>query len=151
MAGSIEALTMQHATVLAELHKASFDEAWGRQDFVELFETPGIFGFATLCDGSASGFILLRAGGEEAEILTLAVEPAHRRRGLAQSLLAASLASVRGRGCAEVFLEVARDNEAALALYRSCGFEQVGIRPKYYRRSLGQAPVDALLLRRGVS
>jgi ribosomal-protein-alanine N-acetyltransferase len=80
-------------------------------------------------------------------VLTLAVEPAHRRRGVARDLLRQALALAAAAGAEEAFLEVAADNPGALALYRAEGFEQAGQRGGYYRRTDGET-VDALVLRR---
>ncbi|MEI6984946.1 MAG: GNAT family N-acetyltransferase [Rhodospirillaceae bacterium] len=80
----------------------------------------------------AAGFILCRAAGDEAEILTLAVLPEKRRRGLGYRLLADGLAGAAARGARTMFLEVAEDNIAALALYAGAGFIPVGRRPGYY-------------------
>ena len=48
------------------------------------------------------------------------------------------------RGAKNLFLEVARDNTAALGLYQSAGFSEIGIRPKYYDG------VDAILMSRAL-
>ena len=79
--------------------------------------------------GRVIGFLLARqiAPGER-EILNLAVAPTERRRGVARKLLEAELASTRGLW----FLEVRESNTAALRLYQSFGFQQVGMRPAYY-------------------
>ena len=79
--------------------------------------------------GRVIGFLLARqiAPGER-EILNLAVAPSERRRGVARKLLEAELASTRGLW----FLEVRESNTAALRLYQSFGFQQVGMRPAYY-------------------
>jgi ribosomal-protein-alanine N-acetyltransferase len=74
------------------------------------------------------------------------VRPAWRRRGIAGALLNRLLAAVSGI-TPIVLLEVAEDNEAAIALYIEAGFARVGRRPAYYRRE-GGARVAALQLRR---
>jgi ribosomal-protein-alanine N-acetyltransferase len=85
------------------------------------------------------GFLLTqRVASDEAEILTLAVDPAERRRGVATALLRALLSSRGGR----IFLEVRRSNECAQRLYRREGFRVCGVRSGYY-----QSPAeDALLM-----
>jgi ribosomal-protein-alanine N-acetyltransferase len=69
---------------------------------------------------------------DEMHLLNLAVHPAHRRRGIARFLLTTALVRARSQGAAVVWLEVRPSNRAALALYHSFGFEEVGIRPGYY-------------------
>lgn len=97
--------------------------------------------------GEPAGLILMRAIAGEAEVLTLAVAPAHRRRGVGRALLEAGLAQAALLGAEAAFLEVAADNPAALNLYRRSGFQEVGRRLGYYARPSGPA-ADALVLRR---
>jgi ribosomal-protein-alanine N-acetyltransferase len=76
--------------------------------------------------------LLARIAADEAEILTLAVVPAVRRRGIAHGLLTAALAEFSRLAIGSVFLEVSVRNTAAAALYASLGFTQVGERAHYY-------------------
>ena len=74
----------------------------------------------------------MRSAGDEAEILTLAVDPACRRLGLSRALLGAATAALRDGGSKRLFLEVAEGNSAARGLYRSLGAVVVGRRLRYY-------------------
>ena len=89
---------------------------------------PGVFG-RIHPDG---GMVLARVAADEADILTLAVAPEAQRRGLGRALLLAALDEAARRGAKSMFLEVSVTNEAASALYLSCGFTQVGRRRGYY-------------------
>jgi [ribosomal protein S18]-alanine N-acetyltransferase len=89
------------------------------------------------------GFILMRTIAGEAEILTLAVLPAARRAGTGRALVEAGLDAARGRGAQRAFLEVSVNNMAALALYRSAGWDAAGHRARYYKDGS-----DALVLSR---
>ncbi|MDZ4062926.1 MAG: GNAT family N-acetyltransferase, partial [Brevundimonas sp.] len=91
------------------------------------------------------GFILIRSVADEAEILTLAVDPGARRQGLGARLVREGAAAAAARGAARLFLEVADDNPAALALYAGAGFTEAGRRPGYYARPDGGRQ-DALIL-----
>ena len=93
------------------------------------------------------GFALGQIAGPEATLLTLAVDPDRRRRGLGRALLRTLEARAAGRGAEEMFLEVAADNDAAQALYAALGYRLAGTRPRYYLRA-GRSPVDTLVLRR---
>jgi len=68
----------------------------------------------------------------EYEVHTIGVDPAYQGQGVGRRLLD-ELLDFAGGGV--VYLEVRTDNEAALALYRSTGFEQIGLRRRYYRVS----------------
>ncbi|HEY4944138.1 MAG TPA: GNAT family N-acetyltransferase [Rhizomicrobium sp.] len=126
---------------MAALHAASFDDAWSEQVIADLLRMPGAFAL-----WHESGFILARAAGGEAEILTLAVAPAVRRRGLATELVSAAASHAHRLGAAALFLEVAAGNLAACALYRRQGFVEAGLRKGYYTLA-GRKPQDALVLR----
>jgi [ribosomal protein S18]-alanine N-acetyltransferase len=64
--------------------------------------------------------------------LTLAVDPACRRLGLARALLGAAASALRAAGTKQLFLEVDEGNSAARGLYQSLGAVVVGRRPRYY-------------------
>ena len=147
----LDPATPADAAGLAAVHAASFDEPWGPDEITTLLAGPGGFGLVVRePDANAvAGFILARAIVDEAEVLTLAVDPAHRRLGVGQALVEAAAISAAAAGARTLFLEVASDNQAALALYRAAGFGQVGRRPAYYRRGAGA--VDALVLRRDLN
>jgi len=112
---------------LAALHATSFPDSWNAAAIRELFAGPGVFAFFL-----PDGFILARAVGDEAEILTLAVTPKTRRRGLGRSLIRAAAHHARKMGANSLFLEVAANNIAAQALYQDQGFVAVGRRKAYY-------------------
>jgi len=130
----------------ARIHAAAFDSPWSSQVLNDLLTSEGGFGLMA-GDEVPCGFILCRALAGEAEILTLAVHPDQRRRGLGRDLVIAALAQALDESIEALFLEVAVDNPAALGLYLSCGFRQVGRRKGYYRRTDGQT-IDALVMRR---
>jgi ribosomal-protein-alanine N-acetyltransferase len=78
------------------------------------------------------GFVGLWMLPDEAHIVTIAVRDSHRRRGIGEKLLLAAIDLARERGEPVVTLEVRVSNEAAIKLYEKYGFEQVGLRPRYY-------------------
>jgi ribosomal-protein-alanine N-acetyltransferase len=138
--------TGEDAVALAQVHAWAFESPWPPEAFAALLETPGVFAL-TAVEEDPVAFILMRAIAGEAEVLTLAVAPAHQRRGAARSLLTAALDLAAAAGSETAFLEVAADNAGAIALYGAAGFESAGRRVGYYARQHGPA-VDALVLRR---
>lgn len=128
------------ATRLAGIHAEAFDAPWDAAALDALLGQPGVFPVV-----QADGFILIRAVADEAEILTLAVRPAARGRGLGGQLVREGAAEAAARGATRLFLEVADDNAAALALYASAGFDEAGRRRAYYARADGSRR-DALIL-----
>jgi ribosomal-protein-alanine N-acetyltransferase len=125
---------------LAVLHAACFPDAWDAAAITALLVTPGTFVFR-----SDDGFVMARAVAGEAEILTLAVVPQARGRGLGRALLQAAIVKAKALGAQAMFLEVGTDNPAALALYAGLGFTKVGDRKAYY--ASGSGGRDALVLR----
>ncbi|OZA00824.1 MAG: ribosomal-protein-alanine acetyltransferase [Rhodobacterales bacterium 17-64-5] len=130
---------------LARLHARSFTtpRPWSVAEFSDFLADPLVF---LLLEGDA-GFLLGRAVAGEAELLTLAVAPEARRRGLARKLVNRFLYQARLRGAESAFLEVADDNAAARALYAGAGFVRAGRRRGYYAGPDKQVR-DALVLRR---
>jgi len=131
---------MSLAAALAAIHAEAFDAPWDATAFADLLAQDGVF-----AEREADGFILIRAVADEAEILTLAVRPVARRQGLGARLTRRAGNRARAIGAQRLFLEVAIDNLAAVALYDTLGFKPVGNRPRYYARPEGPA-VDALIL-----
>ena len=134
----------------AALHGESFvplgERAWTRQDLAELLAAPGVTGLLLQAESRDVGIVLFRVVADEAELLTLAVRPAERRRGAGRRLLTAVIDRVREAGAQTLFLEVGADNPPARALYEAMGFRVIGTRPAYYRRGDGP-PADALIMR----
>jgi ribosomal-protein-alanine N-acetyltransferase len=87
---------------------------------------------------------MLFPGGDQADVLTLAVDPGHWGRGIGSALLSGLLGEAVRRGSAEVFLEVREDNPRARNLYCRNDFTEVGIRRGYYQPS----GVDAVVMRK---
>lgn len=138
-----------HPAALAATHAAAFlsERPWSAAEFETLLAGPG-----TLFVGDARAFLLGRVVLDEAEVLTLATHPAHRRQGLARAALAAFLAKAGGRGAARALLDVAEDNAPARALYAAAGFAEIARRPAYYagRGGAGSPGTAALVLARGL-
>jgi ribosomal-protein-alanine N-acetyltransferase len=134
------------AGLIAALHAASFAQAWSAEDFARFLTNP-------LCRcllASApipNGFVVVRVAADEAEVLTLAVAPEARRRGLAALLMRSLQEELIAAGTRRLYLEVGVVNEAAVALYEGLGFEKAGRRPGYYQTGDG-AGEDAILMRR---
>ncbi len=128
-----------HPAALARIHAAAFpaDEAWPAAMIAGHLGMPGMF---ALID-EAGGMVLARTAADEAEILTLAVAPAARRRGLGRALVDATADAARAHGATRLFLEVSARNAPAQALYAAAGFKRAGLRRRYYADG-----ADALIL-----
>ena len=136
------------SAVLAALHAGAFEGVarWSESTFAELFATPGTQAFLASLQGEPVGFILIRAVLDEAEILTLAVSPEWRRRGVARKLLETVERELGRKKITRLFLEVSTKNASAEMLYRTCGFVTAGTRKRYYEDGS-----DAIVMMRDMS
>lgn len=128
---------------LAAVHQAAFAPGARGWSGAEIGDLAG--DGVLLADDADRGFALFSHVLDEAELLTIAVDPDHRRQGLARRLLAAGEAELAALGVEKIHLEVAADNVAASLLYQALGYQVGGVRKGYYRRATG-APVDAAMM-----
>lgn len=133
-----------HSADIARILAAAFEEPgqqWSAESVAATLGTPGCV--ALLAPG---GCALLRTAGGEAEVLTIAVTPGARRRGLGAALLDACLAAAAAAGAGRLLLEVSAANEPAISLYARAGFAEIGRRRDYYAGRVGRE--DAVLMAR---
>jgi ribosomal-protein-alanine N-acetyltransferase len=146
----VEPATLRDAPKLAELHAASFHRGWDEQEFADLLSQRNTLVHRLRMGRRIIGFVASRMGADEAEILSIAVAPAYRGRGLSREMLLTHLRYLAGRGISKVFLEVEENNQPARRLYDRTGFDIVGRRERYYRQADGEQ-LNALIMRRDLS
>ena len=129
---------------LAQIHAAAFHDArpWTAAEFADLLANPHVF----LC-AAPHAFALGRAVAGEAELLTLATDPEHQRRGEAGQCLAEYHAEAAARRATLAFLEVDSENAAAITLYAAHGYAETARRVGYYAHSDGSY-TDAIIMSR---
>ena len=130
MTATVRLANLQDSVVLARIHRECFSEAWTEDSIRRLLENPNAF---ALLAGSATApafecFVLIQVAADQAEILGIGTSPNARGAGLAAAVLQAAMAEARRRDAHAMFLDVAEDNAAALALYSGAGFQVVGRR-----------------------
>ena len=117
-----------------EIERAAFSHPWSE----ELIRRELSHEFSTVLlategpGGAVQGFAVVWLVHDELHVLNVAVAPEARRRGVARAILAQVESQARAQGARVAMLEVRRGNVAAIALYLSLGYAQVGIRPRYY-------------------
>lgn len=123
------------AEQLAMIHAACFepDAQWNALRFLEFASA----GQGAIVSDLADTVLVMQLVADEAEVLTLAVRPTARNAGKGRAIMEAGLSLARASGAERVFLEVAVDNGAALALYRRLQFVEISRRKRYYRRRDG--------------
>jgi len=131
---------------VVRIERSCFADPWSEESFRRLLGGhPAIFQVLVLQpENQVAGYVIAFAVGEDAELLNVAVEPRFRGKGFAGQMLDAVLIELATLGVRAAFLEVRESNRAALGLYGSRGFKEIGRRKSYYRRPVE----DALVMRR---
>ncbi|HEX5007429.1 MAG TPA: GNAT family N-acetyltransferase [Hyphomonadaceae bacterium] len=145
---TVRLASVEDARALSGLHCASFAEGWGEADFRTWLGRAEGFAALVIREREAVAFGLALAAGDDAELLTIATAATARRAGFGRQALQMLDTEAERRGLGRWVLEVARNNGAALALYKSAGFVEIGVRKAYYRQ--GEGRVDGLVLSRPV-
>ncbi|MDJ0930886.1 GNAT family N-acetyltransferase [Breoghania sp.] len=153
----IEDAEREDVSDLADLQGLSFLREWSEGEIALLMAGTGVFALvirrgAPTASRRSIGFVLVRAVADEAEILTIAVHPRWRGRGLGQKLMEAAMRKLYADRILKIFLEVESGNEVARALYERLGFKVVGERKGYYAAPESAVPdatpATALIMRR---
>ncbi|MBP0481613.1 GNAT family N-acetyltransferase [Sagittula salina] len=129
---------------LADLSARAYThmQPWSAQAFADTLARPH-----ALLTVTEHAFVLGLVVAGEAEVLALAADPDHLRKGHAARTLACFHQDAEKRGASRVFLEVASQNAPARALYAAAGYTPAGLRKGYYPQP-GAPADDALVLTR---
>ncbi|MDT0167814.1 ribosomal protein S18-alanine N-acetyltransferase [Pseudarthrobacter sp. BRE9] len=141
---TVRDMTLDDVPAVGALEHQLFPiDAWPVQMFLDELSQPETRRYlvAETSDGIV-GYAGLMCIEPIADIQTIAVVPDCEGRGIGSTLLTQLIGEARHRGAADVLLEVRADNPRAQQLYVRFGFEQIHIRPRYYRDG-----VDALIMR----
>lgn len=137
-------LTPEYVPQIAALEQQCFSDPWSEASVARECKDPLSHWLVAVEDGRVVGYIGSQSVPPEADVMNLAVAADCRRRGLGRQLLHALLTLLHSQGIERLFLEVRVSNAPAIALYHAFGFEQVGLRKKYYI----DPEEDALILRK---
>jgi ribosomal-protein-alanine N-acetyltransferase len=148
----IRSLRADRSEECAAVHAAAFAHPWPADEFAARLRSASTIGSAALdpLTNRLRGFAVSRLAADEAEILTIAVDPAWRHRGVGRDLMREHVQRAALAGAGTLFLEVDADNVPAIKLYHRFGFVKVGERAGYYRRPDGK-PATALVMRRNLT
>lgn len=129
---------------IAALERLCFSDPWSEASISSELENPISLWLVAEADGVVQGYIGSQSAPPDCDIMNLAVAPDARRQQLGRTLLQSLIDELHRRGMERLFLEVRASNVPAQSLYASFGFEQVGLRKKYYVNPTE----DALILRK---
>lgn len=127
---TIRPLSVADESAVLEIHGKSFQEVW--QDINSLLHMHSTVGWIAMHMDEPVGFILWQLVKGEADVLSFAVLPEHRKQGIGRRLYEAAEQGLLRQGITQLFLEVAQNNEYAIAFYKHYGFVKTGIRKNYY-------------------
>ena len=117
---------------LVALERLCFSVPWTTKQYGTVLGNNPFHVFGLRQGAELVGYLTLFAAAREMEILNIAVHPSRRRQGYARCLLSHVLHLCRKMGIKHGFLEVRRSNVPAQSLYKAYGFEEVGVRRRYY-------------------
>lgn len=145
----LDAAREEDVPALLALERQSFTHPWTEGNFREVVADPSRATALVLREArgravekaAVVAYCVFQSVVDEIHILDLVVAGERRRRGLGRWLLGHTLDRAARRGADRAFLEVRRSNGAALALYRSFGFEVRAERRDYYREPVEDALV----------
>jgi ribosomal-protein-alanine N-acetyltransferase len=130
---------------VAQLEQLSYPFPWSEAIFRDCLRAH-YYCCTVEIDHIVIGYGIMSDGAGEAHVLNLCVSEAYRCRGIGGQLLAHLLEFAKGLRVTDVFLEVRPSNTAAVRLYQTQGFSQIGVRRGYYQAVDGRE--DAVVLRR---
>lgn len=124
----IEKMNETHLDGVEKIENECFSHPWSREDLKkQIYLETSHFLVATQ-DKNVVGYMGLQIFSGEGYVTNVAVLPKYRRQGIAQKLISEQLKN----DMSFITLEVRESNQSAINLYTKMGFENVGIRPKFY-------------------
>lgn len=144
----VEPADSKDAKDLARIHAEGFYRGWSVAELNGFLGDRAIHALVA-CDSKRrpAGFCLVRVVADESELLSIAVTPKWRGKGVGKALLAAAFDDLMLSPARRMFLEVDEQNAAAIALYEKLGFARIGSRKGYYPRPDGSAATALVMSR----
>jgi ribosomal-protein-alanine N-acetyltransferase len=134
---SIRLFRLSDMDRILEIEHASFGEdAYDRNLFADFYHKCGDLFLVAVRGRIICGYMVTCIGGRSAsnraELVSVAVDPKRRGKGIASVLMDSSLRRLRRRGVARFSLIVKVTNRPAIAFYEKYGFTRSRIVRQYY-------------------
>ncbi|MBQ2705829.1 MAG: ribosomal protein S18-alanine N-acetyltransferase [Agathobacter sp.] len=139
----IREMTLQDVPAVAEIEKKCFSLPWSEQSLIDsVVREDTLF---LVCEDARNivGYIGMYLSFDEGDITNVAVAPAQRKKGYGEALVAKAIALAKERDLEMILLEVRVSNTPAISLYKKMGFEELGLRKKFYEHPVE----DALIMK----
>ena len=140
----IRTMTAAEVSQVARLEKICFPDPWSERSVASELDNALSLWLVAMVGEQLAGYVGSQTVMGETDMMNIAVDPDHRRKGIAKALVEALVAELKARESHCLTLEVRSSNEPAKALYEKLGFLQVGLRKNYYRNP----KEDALIMRK---
>jgi len=128
----IEPAARADVDAVHRIEEASFPAPWRREFFESELESDGRFNIVARERGAVVGYLFAMWIFDELHVNKIAVDLGHRRRGIADRLMARCFAFAEKQGVRTISLEVRKSNAGAQDFYRHLGFASSYVRPRYY-------------------
>jgi ribosomal-protein-alanine N-acetyltransferase len=135
----IRPMTKEDCTQVAAIEAASFSVPWSLNAFTETVEKENFRYFVAEEEGEILGYCGFLFVLDEAEIPNVCVKASARKRGIGSQMMSVLIEEAKKLGMAVLYLEVRESNTPARTLYKSLGFEENGIRKKFYEHPVEHA------------
>lgn len=151
----IRRMTLEDIPEVVEIENQCFSQPWSEKSFQDSLTREDTIFLVCVEDDLAgeeevmsrvTGYIGLYLSFEEASVTNVAVSLSFRKKGYGEALVIAAKEAVREAGVECIFLEVRQSNEPAISLYKKLGFEELGIRKKFYEHPVE----DAIIMKVGI-
>jgi ribosomal-protein-alanine N-acetyltransferase len=140
---TFEPMRAEDLDAVMEIERRSFPEPWTPGLFLHELKVPFSKTSVARYGDEIVGYICRWLVGDEVHILNVAVCPEARQSGIGRALVELVMQEAGQASASVITLEVRRENAAAIALYRSFGFTERGVRRNYYARG-----EDAIIMSR---
>jgi ribosomal-protein-alanine N-acetyltransferase len=122
---------------ILQIEHASFrKDAYDRNLFADFYHKCGGLFLVAVKGRKVCGYMITciggSASGSRAELVSVAVDPKHRGRGIASALMDSALRRLRRRGVSRFHLMVKVTNRVAIRFYEGYGFHKTRIVRRYY-------------------
>ena len=141
----IRRMTMEDIPFVVEIEKQCFSLPWSEKSFEDSLQREDTI-FLVCEDGDVTGYMGLYLSFDEASVTNVAVSPCFRKKGYGEALVVAAKETAKSAGAECIFLEVRQSNIPAISLYKKQGFEELGIRKKFYEHPVE----DAIIMKVGI-
>ncbi len=128
----IRPMTLEDCAQVAAIETMSFSMPWSLHAFTETIGKSNYRFLVAEKDGEILGYCGFIYVLDEAEIPNVCVSAEARRQGIGRALMEELVKTAEGLGITTMHLEVRQSNVAAQNLYRSIGFEEIGMRKNFY-------------------